>query len=188
MPRLNSFYLAPDQWPINVGDMVSLAGSEAKHMGTVLRTEKDQLVRLFDGQGHEGLFSVVDAGRNRAILETKELTEHPSQIDNMTLAVGWGKSKRRNYLFEKTVELHGGGLLFWQAVRSQGNTPKQVKDSWMEKCIQAAKQCGSVRLPHLDVVSGGVDGLISILNDYDHCYIAWESEEVSTPLSPSMLS
>ena len=157
-------------------------------MGTVLRTEKGCEVRLFDGTGRSGLFKVREINKSRALLEVVGLDEHPSPSTGLTLAIGWGKSKRRTYLFEKTVELKGAGLIFWQAARSQGQVPAQPKDSWLDKCVQAAKQCGNPHLPVLDTIPGGVDGLIDRAADFDHRYLAWESDEISTPLSPSALS
>ncbi|BCS87184.1 ribosomal RNA small subunit methyltransferase E [Pseudodesulfovibrio sediminis] len=157
-------------------------------MGTVLRTEKNQTVRLFDGQGRTGLFVVIDFGRNKAVLQATELAEHPAPATGLTLAIGWGKSKRRNYLFEKTVELQGNGIVFWQAKRSQGRVPDQIKATWSDKCIQAAKQCGSVYLPELKTSVGGVAALVQLADAFDHCYIAWESDQISSPLSPFMLS
>lgn len=157
-------------------------------MGTILRTERDQVVRFFDGQGRDGLFKVLDIAKNRAELEAVELTEHPEPEGGLTLAIGWGKSKRRDYLLEKAVELQGRGIVFWRAARSQGTPPDDPKGTWNEKFIQAAKQCGAVRLPALETVSGGLEGLLSLAGDFDSLYLAWEAEEASVALSPSMLS
>jgi 16S rRNA (uracil1498-N3)-methyltransferase len=157
-------------------------------MGTILRTEKAQTVRLFDGRGRDGLFTVRDIAKTRADLEAVELAEHTAPENGLTLAIGWGKSKRRDYLLEKTVELQGDGVIFWQAVRSQGALPDDPKATWNEKFIQAAKQCGAVRLPELETVSRGVDGLLPLAGDFDHCYLAWEAEEATVRLSPDMLS
>ncbi|MCJ2163854.1 16S rRNA (uracil(1498)-N(3))-methyltransferase [Pseudodesulfovibrio sp. S3-i] len=157
-------------------------------MGTVLRTEKDQTVRLFDGMGHEGLFSVVEISKNQARLEALELKAHPVPTSGLTLAIGWGKSKRRGFLFEKVVELKGLGVILWQALRSQGNVPKDIKETWTDKCVQAAKQCGNPFIPVLETVSGGIDSLIAMADRFDHCYLAWEAEEAITPLAPPMLS
>ena len=137
MTRLNTFHLPSDQWPASPGDTVTLTGPEARHMGTVLRTEKGCEVRLFDGTGRSGLFKVREINKSRALLEVVGLDEHPSPSTGLTLAIGWGKSKRRTYLFEKTVELKGSGLIFWQAARSQGLVPAQPKESWLDKCVQA---------------------------------------------------
>lgn len=188
MARLNTFYLSPDRWPAAVGDQVVLEGAEARHMGTVLRTEKGRVVRLFDGTGRTGLFTVQDIAKSRVRLTVDSLEEHPAQAAGVTLAIGWGKSKRRDYLFEKTVELKGLGLLFWQAARSQGRVPDHPKEAWTDKCVQAAKQCGNPHLPAMETLPGGVDSLIERAADFDHCFLAWEADDISTPLSPSALS
>ncbi|MBG0789960.1 MAG: 16S rRNA (uracil(1498)-N(3))-methyltransferase [Desulfovibrionaceae bacterium] len=188
MARLNTFFLPPDQWPASVGDVVTLAGAEARHMGTVLRTEAGRAVRLFDGTGRTGLFTVEDIAKNRARLVADSLDIHPAPVSGLTLAIGWCKSKRRDYLFEKTVELKGIGLIFWQAARSQGRVPDSPKDTWMDKCVQAAKQCGNPHLPVLGTLPGGADELIERAAGFDQCLLAWESEDISTPLAPSALS
>ncbi|WP_281762138.1 RsmE family RNA methyltransferase [Pseudodesulfovibrio nedwellii] len=188
MPRLNSFYLSPDLWPSKVGEHVALEGQEVRHMGTVLRTEPDQMVRLFDGQGHDGLFSVCDIKKRRALLEAVQLEDHSRPANGIILAIGWGKSKRRNYLLEKMVELKGFGVVFWQATRSQGVVPASPKDSWTDKNIQAAKQCGAHFLPELQTLPGGVDSLIAMAKKYENRVIAWESDDITTRLSPTMLA
>nr|WP_321257268.1 RsmE family RNA methyltransferase [uncultured Pseudodesulfovibrio sp.] len=188
MPRLNSFYLSPELWPSKIGEHVALEGQEVRHMGTVLRTEPDQTVRLFDGRGHDGLFSVRDIKKRGALLEAVQLEDHSRPVHGITLAIGWGKSKRRNYLLEKTVELKGFGVVFWQAIRSQGVVPTHPKDSWTDKNIQAAKQCGAYFLPELQTLPGGIDSLISMAEEYDNRIVAWESDDVTTLLSPAMLA
>lgn len=188
MARLNSFYLPADMWPSYVGDITVLSGSEARHMLTVLRTEEDQTVRLFDGQGRDGLFRVTQREKNRALLETIQLNQHQVPSHGITLAIGWGKSKRRNYLFEKAVEMKGQGVAFWQAARSQGRVPNAPKDTWKEKCIQAAKQCGNPFLPILETLPGGINDLIEFAQGFEQRYIAWESAEVSDILTPTNLS
>ena len=188
MSRINSFYLPKDMWPSYAGDIAVLKGAEARHMLTVLRTEKDQTVRLFDGHGNDGLFRVKEKDRNRALLEAVQLNKHPVPSNGITLAIGWGKSKRRSYLFEKTVELNGLGIAFWQASRSQGTVPAEPKGPWEDKCIQAAKQCGNTHIPTLSTLPGGVNDLISFARNFDQCYLAWESDEASIPLSPSLLA
>lgn len=188
MARLNSYYLPSDQWPSAVGDLVELSGPEARHMLTVLRTEADQVVRLFDADGHDGLFSIKEKKKHRALLKATQLFNHPAPEYGVTLAVGWGKSKRRNYLLEKAVELKGLGIVFWEAQRSQGVMPPSPKDSWYEKSVQAAKQCGSTHLPQISTCSGGIPGLLDFAQDYDACYLAWESPDVSVQLEPKLLS
>jgi 16S rRNA (uracil1498-N3)-methyltransferase len=186
MARLNSFYLPTDEWPAQVGSTVILSGDEARHMITVLRTESEQTVRLFDGKGQTGLFSVVEATKKQATLSVLELKEQQRPTTGITLAIGWGKSKRRNYLFEKVVEMQGDGVVFWEAHRSQGHMPKLPKDTWNDKCVQAAKQCGNPYLPEL-VTVGALDDLIRYSADFKNRFLAWESNKATQALSPEVL-
>ncbi len=187
MARLNSFYFPTDYWPTLVGDTAVLKGNEARHMLTVLRTEAEQTVRLFDGQGQDGLFRVKEISKARALLEAIQLNQYPALESGITLAIGWGKSKRRNYLFEKAVELKGLGIAFWSARRSQGQLPESPKESWHDKCVQAAKQCGNPYLPVLATLPFGIGSLLELGQNYDHCYVAWESDKIEDTLSPAML-
>lgn len=188
MSRLNSFYLPPEDWPSQAGDTVTLDGSEARHMVTVLRSEKDQTVRLFDGIGRSGLFRIVETSKKRAHLETIQLEEAPNKSSGLTLAIGWGKSKRRNYLFEKVVELRGDGILFWEANRSQGHIPSAPKETWRDKCLQAAKQCGNPFVADVSIAYNGITDLESMMPDFDHCFLAWESNSADKTLSHADLA
>ena len=187
MARLNSFYFPSDYWPTLVGDTAVLKGNEARHMLIVLRTEAEQTVRLFDGQGQDGLFRVKEISKDRALLEALQINYYPAPESGITLAIGWGKSKRRNYLLEKAVELKGLGIAFWSARRSQGQTPELPKEPWHDKCVQAAKQCGNPYLPVLTTLPGGIKSLLEFSQDFDHCYLAWESDEADSVLTPANL-
>ncbi len=146
-------------------------------------------MRLFDGQGRFGLFTLVAAhGKDKAELEAQSLHEEPRPLSGLVLALGWNKSSRRDWLLEKSVELDALGLLFWTASRSQGQTPALVKDSWREKCVQSAKQCGSVWLPELGVVAGGAEGLVHVAAEHDGCYILDENAPVDALPDPVSLA
>ena len=188
MARLNSFHLPSPQWPGRTGDTVRLDGGEARHMLTVLRSRVGDEVRLFDGHGRDGAFVIRELTRSRVALEAVRLHEHPEPKSGVTLAIGWSKSKRRKYLFEKTVELKGLGIAFWKAERSQGEMPGAPKDTWEEKCLQAAKQCGNPHLPEISLHPGGIPALIEFSRHFDRCFLAWESEDVRSPLVPADLA
>jgi len=188
MSRLNSFYLPPDQWPAKIGDIVEISGDEAKHMLVVLRTELGQTVRIFDGCGRSGIFKLIEKNKKKGLLEGVNWKNQDPSGAKLTLAIGWGKSKRRNYLFEKTVELRGEGLAFWEATRSQGHMPMSPKETWQDKCIQAAKQCGAPYLPEIEMISGSIAGLIAFARGFDQCYLAWESDNATELLSPKHLA
>lgn len=143
----------------------------------VLRTKPGELVRLFDGAGHEGNFVVLEVGKPGVILEAAKLTTHEARGNGLWLALGWNKSSRRGYLLEKAVELQAAGILFWQAEFSQGRLPAEAKEKWREKSVQAAKQCGEVWLPELGVIHGGVQGVVEYAVNFERTVLAWEKED-----------
>jgi 16S rRNA (uracil1498-N3)-methyltransferase len=172
MARLNSFFLPPERW----AEPFVLDGPEARHLLAVLRAKPGVIVRLFDGAGREGVFRLARAEKNRAWLDPVEVREHARPASGLVLALGWNKTGRRDLILEKSVELGALGLIFWQARRSQGQVPAAAKDSWREKFVQAAKQCGNPWLPELSVLPAGAAGLPEIARGFDRCYLLWESQ------------
>lgn len=164
-----------------------LEGAEARHMVKVLRTRPGDIVRLFDGAGREGTFTLLEASKSKAVLETADLIVHEAPATSVWLALGWNKSTRRSYLLEKAVELQAGGLAFWQAEFSQGKLPSDPKETWLEKSIQAAKQCGNVRLPEFEVIPGGASGVVDYGKRFERTILAWENED-GVLLSPQHMA
>ncbi|MGE4505143.1 MAG: 16S rRNA (uracil(1498)-N(3))-methyltransferase [Desulfovibrionaceae bacterium] len=185
MARLNSFYLPPQAWPES--GRASLSGAEAHHLAVVLRHKPGDVVRLFDGQGAEGLFTVLSCGKKLAELEARETARHQRPEGGLVLALGWNKSSRREWLLEKGVELGAAELCFWQAARSQGRIPHEIKDKWQDKLIQAAKQCGALWLPELTALPGP-DALLERGRGIATRLLLWERAGQAPLLSPSMLS
>ncbi len=193
MPRLNSYHLPPERWPAQAASNVLLSGPEAKHLLGVLRAKPGDTLRLFDGAGRWGLFQIASvSGKSQAELAPQSLHVEPRPNSGLVLALGWNKSSRRDWLLEKAVELDALGVLFWAAARSQGEPPPAAKDSWRDKCVQAAKQCGSTWLPELGVVAGGVEGLVRVAADpsgwYDGCYMLDEGAETDALPDPARLA
>lgn len=187
MARLNSFHLPPQAWPRTSDQMAVLEGAEAHHLLRVLRAGPGERLRLFDGAGRDGLFVLERAEKQRAVLRPEALHERLEPGDRLTLALGWNKSSRRDWLLEKAVELQAGGLAFWRAERSQGEPPGMPKDSWRDKLVQAAKQCGALWLPELSVLPDGLDGLLRFAQGFERCYLLWESGQAGTVLRPGEL-
>lgn len=175
MARLNSFYLSPEDWTLPF----TLEGGEAKHLGKVLRTRVGETVRLFDGCGREGLFTVIGITKSRVELELQEENLN-SDLRNITLAIGWNKSSRRNWILEKSVELQTRGLIFFQSEFSQGKVPAEIKESWNEKLITAAKQCGNAWFPELQTVPGSLEKLIEASTPYTNKLFLYEKADNDT--------
>ncbi|WP_432736314.1 16S rRNA (uracil(1498)-N(3))-methyltransferase [Maridesulfovibrio sp. FT414] len=174
MSRLNSFYLAPENWK----EPFILEGGEARHMSKVLRTRQGDKVRLFDGCGREGFFIVSEISKSNAVLDQIE-EDSCTDTRGLTLAIGWNKSSRRGWILEKAVELEAKGLIFFQSEFSQGKVPVENKDTWLEKLVAAAKQCGNPWLPDVQTVPGSVATLIEACSGYDNKLFLWEKADSS---------
>ncbi len=172
MARLNSFYLAPDLWR----EPFSIEGEEFHHVSRVLRAKTKDTVRLFDGQGRWGIFSIEDLSKKSARLRRVSEQTEPAPSRPLTLAVGWSKGLRRGFLLEKAVELGAAEVWFWQAVRSQGEVPEDGKEGWERQLIAAAKQCGACRLPRIRTF-GHPGAAIKASDGLGSKVLCWEQEE-----------
>lgn len=188
MARLNTYHLSQDRWPSGA-ERVCLDGPEARHLLGVLRARPGETVRLFDGLGRHGLFEIVaTSGKSQAELRRVTETLEPASVRGVTLALGWNKAARRDWLLEKSVELGALGILFWQAARSQGDMPGEAKESWLDKAVQAGKQCQTAWLPTFGIVPGGVEGLVRVAENFDGCYVLYEGAAQESLLNQKQLA
>ena len=145
------FYLPPEQWQ----PPFCLTGQEARHITRVLRLEPGAEVRLLDGVGREGLFRIADVGKERVDFVLLDETMHPAPECRAILAVAWCKAVRRGFFLEKAVELGAAEIWCWQARRSQGRMPGDVRKIWLGQLVAGLKQCGNPYLPLVRAFPGG---------------------------------
>jgi 16S rRNA (uracil1498-N3)-methyltransferase len=179
--RPDAFYLPPEAF----AEPFALTGGEAAHCARVLRKQPGETIRLFDGQGREGLFTITDVSRERVTVTPVSLTDVPLPHNRIHLAAGFSRSARRDYFLEKAVELGAAGIMFWQAARTQGHMPNAPKDAWTATLISAAKQCGAAHLPSLTVAPGGVAALAAVDGSrFKRRYLLWEEPGIPRRLTP----
>jgi 16S rRNA (uracil1498-N3)-methyltransferase len=182
---MKSFYLEPEDWPSSLapGDALQLGGAEAHHLLNVSRARDGEFVRLFDGQGREGKFTLVGRTKREALLECAATRRLDKPQPEVYLALGWTKGLRRSWLLEKAVEFEAAGLWFWQARHSQGETPAEGKESWRAQFAAGAKQCGNAWLPEARTFPKGVDELVAAAAGFERRFALWEN-----PDAPRLLS
>lgn len=148
MSRLNTFYLAPALWR----EPFVLEGEEAHHLLAVLRARPGQKLRLIDGCGIWGIFTLDTVHKKKAILTLETQHNTPPKSFPLTLALAWSKNLRRSYVLEKAVELGASSLWFWPARRSQGTAPQDIQNVCQRSFIAAAKQCETTWMPQVQVM------------------------------------
>ncbi len=169
---MHTFFLPPEKWT----QPYQVSGQEARHLVTVLRLKPGERIRLLDGAGREGLFTVTAVAKQTVQLAPEEIIQHEKPSSRATLALGYGKGLRRSWLLEKAVELEAGGLWFWQAARSQGTVPVEGKESWLAQMTAGAKQSNNPWLPELRTLPRGVPELIEARSNFAKRFILWEGD------------
>lgn len=180
---MRCFYLPPDQWRAPW----SLKGQEARHLVKVLRIRPGEKIRMVNGVGDEGIFTVTGTDKNAVHLTPDTLTRHERPGGRVTLALGYTKALRRSWLLEKAVELEAAALWFWEAEYSQVPLPDDIKENWHAQMEAGAKQSANPWLPELRTVQGGVAGLIAEKKNFDRAFFLWE-DEAGRMLDPAELA
>ncbi len=168
----HSFYLEPELW----SEPFLLRGSEAHHAGRVLRLKAGDRIRLFDGLGRLGLFSILEVGKKELHLAPEHQELVPPPATRCTLAAGFSKALRRSWFLEKSVELEAARIWLWQADFSQAALPDVEKSGWRAELIAGAKQCGNPRLPELTLLRHGVEELAGRRSEFNRAFMLYEGD------------
>ncbi len=181
---MRTFFLPPEHWC----EPWRLSGQEAKHLVKVLRIQAGETIRLMDGLGREGIFSVTSTGRNDVFLAPESIIRHEPPQSRVTLALGYTKALRRSWLLEKAVELEAGALWFWQGEYSQVRLSPEHPENWRRQMEAGAKQSLNPWLPELESLPGGVSELASRSSTFKRRYLLWEDEGPDNLLDPHELA
>lgn len=134
--------------PAAVGDVVTLAGDEARH-ARVRRLALGETVALFDEAGHGWVGEVRAAGRDRVavrITAARPANEGESALD-LTLAVGLLKADKLDWVIEKATELGVARIHPFASTHTLGQPSASRQARWQQIARGAAKQCGRSRVP-----------------------------------------
>lgn len=176
------------QRPIKTG-LVTLTGSEARHIAMVLRLGSGDVVELFDGAGARSQATIQSVGPRRVDLEVQEVDSVlPITQGRVIIAAGLAKGERFDWLIGKCTELgvdHICPIIFERTVKkSQG---KNVLARYENLAIAAAKQSGRLFLPTIDPpmpLAERVANLQTVYPDADWLWGDWSDEAVSLAERP----
>jgi 16S rRNA (uracil1498-N3)-methyltransferase len=155
---LRRFYANPDAFRPTPGQVI-LSEEESRHLRDVLRLRAGDEAQVFDGEGHEFLCVVREAGGRRggATLEVRGPVEPPSPEPPVfiLLAVALLKGEKFDLVVQKAVELGVGlikPLITKRAdvrLHDERDAAKRV-ERWKRLALEAAKQSGRARVPSVD--------------------------------------
>lgn len=153
--RIARFYQADT---LHSESALTLSKTASHHLITVLRTRKNDVIQLFNGDGHNYRATVVDTGQRTpgkcALLQVHErsavLTESPLSI---TLMQAISRADRMDTTLRQAVEL---GVFNIQPVYSHHSAKPldekralKKQEHWQSIVISACEQSGRAVLPSL---------------------------------------
>ena len=131
----------------DVGETMDLGGTEAHHLGRVLRVRVGERVVLFDGLGKA--VSTEVAGVSKRVVQLRVLAEEPQPPPppvRLRLAVGFPDRKRAQRMVEALSELGVQELVPLVCERGASSPPRETLERW---ALESAKQSGRNALLHL---------------------------------------
>ncbi|MBI5491897.1 MAG: 16S rRNA (uracil(1498)-N(3))-methyltransferase [Deltaproteobacteria bacterium] len=140
---------------ITEGSTISrIMGDEFVHLKKVLRLTRGEEVALFNGKGLELIGVIESIGRDNAEVKiTRTVKEFRESSLNLKILQGLLKSDKPELIIQKATELGAKEVSFFQTRRTvpvaSGKGAKEKR--WQRAAIEAAKQCGRVTLPEINL-------------------------------------
>src|SRR3712207_4171794 len=97
--------------PLSAGLEIMLEGPQANYLGTVLRLQPGDSVKLFDDRTGEWLAEIAEGGRRRVRLRVGERLREREEVPDLWLLFAPIKRGRIDWIAEKATELGVARLL-----------------------------------------------------------------------------
>jgi 16S rRNA (uracil1498-N3)-methyltransferase len=142
---LRSVYLPQ---PTFENDRLHITGEEHRHL-VVARTEKGELIEVFDGRGTVWTVAVESVDKRETVASVKDSRAVPPDSVELILALAMIRNAAFELALEKVVEVGVTRIVPFTADRSN-LAPGNRHDRWLRIIIEAAKQSKRYHIPSLD--------------------------------------
>jgi len=159
--------------PANIKqDNLTIVGEEKKHIVSVLRHKKGDLIDVVNGVGNKYVVKIVDIARNelRGEIVSREKVESEPRIC-LTLAQSVCKGYKMDWVVEKATEIGVCSIIPLITEKTDvkiesGKKEKVKTERWKRKALSAMKQSLRSRLP---VIEGAItlEALLSRVREFD---------------------
>ncbi len=161
-------------------DSIIISGSEAHHIGTVLRREINDEVSLFDQDGTEYRGIIVEKSYRTIQVKIKDKMPFAEEAAiKIMLGQAVVKGKKMDMIVQKATELGAARIIPFRAMRSiprydEKGTSRKIAH-WQQIAVEAAKQSGRRLVPEVEplqtfpeLIRRDFEGLLKV--------ILWEEE------------
>lgn len=142
MPR---FFLPPDAW----AGRARLEGEEARHCARVMRAKPGDRITVFDGEGRRAEAEVTAVSARSVELELGETRLSTRRGPSIGIVVAVLKGKAMDWLVQKAVELGADSIETVVTARAVVRPGEGKEEKWQRVALEACKQCGRDRVPHI---------------------------------------
>jgi 16S rRNA (uracil1498-N3)-methyltransferase len=149
-------FIVPDCAHAEIGELISLTGTEAKHASVVRRVRVGETITLGDGKGTwlEGTVSDVSPSVVSVRIGSRSTQDVPAV--RLLLAQALAKGDRDELAVQAACELGVDEVIPWQAARSvsrwEGPKAAKGRERWANIVREAAKQAHRAWLPDVAAV------------------------------------
>jgi 16S rRNA (uracil1498-N3)-methyltransferase len=159
------------------GDVVDLAGEDARKLLVVLRRTAGDAVEVVDSGGRSfGAVLEVEGSSVRARLVAEVATPRAPSL-SITLAQGVPKAAKMDFVVEKATELGVARIVPFTSERTVGEGKRDGKlERWRRLARSAAQQCGRRDVPAVDAPLS-FQALLERFASYDIALVPWEVAE-----------
>ncbi|MFB2660988.1 Ribosomal RNA small subunit methyltransferase E [Shewanella putrefaciens] len=138
--------------PLAVNQQLNLDEDGAAHIGKVLRMGSGEHISLFNGDGHDYLAEIVDAGKKSVTVKVLSCEANPSESPlNLHLGQVISRGDRMEFTIQKSVELGVNTItpLFSDrcGVKLTGERLEKKIQQWQKIVISACEQSGRSQVP-----------------------------------------
>ncbi len=174
---MNRFFITPDRISV---DTVQFTNAQSRQIRNVLRLKAGSMVSVFDGSGTEFEVELDSESSGRILRSYNPNTESNVKL---TLIQGLPKGERSDQIVQKCTEVGVYRIVFINTERSipdiSTNRIEHKLSRWQAIAVEAAEQCGRVKVPEISGILSFSHGLeIAAGNGI----IAWEEEDARVSL------
>ncbi len=171
------FFVSPEEL---AKDVISLAGSEARHAISVLRIESGEEIRLADGLGNWVEGPVTSVGKELLTVAATVRSADRANPTSITVAQALLKGDNQKAALDQLVQAGVDSIIPWRSLRSIGAVDKREK--WHDVVYAAAKQSRQSKIPALESMVELAE-LVKNLSRFDKVITLHES--AAKPLTSS---
>lgn len=140
------------------GNIISIAGEEAKHILSVMRMSTGDEIVVCDGKNHDFLCRIAETGKG--FLEAEIVERHLCETEaetEITLFQGLPKSDKMEFIIQKCVEIGVKRIVPVSTERAvvkieKGGKEEKKLERWRKIAEAAAKQSGRGIIPDISGV------------------------------------